>query len=393
MSVVNTYSLSKSFVSFPWLSTEGLYEKPYRDLFAEADIQLEGQRSSDLQIHNPRFYKRVLTEGSLGLGESYMEGWWDCQSLDKFFYKILGAHLPEKVANNKMAFLLEFTARVMNLQSKERAWLVGKQHYDLGNKLYTSMLDSRMIYSCGYWQHASNLEQAQKAKLDLVCRKLHLKPGMTLLDIGCGWGGMAKFAAENYGVSVLGVTISKEQFKFAKQCCKGLPIEFRLQDYRELHHEEFDRIVSIGMFEHVGYKNFRTFMKVSERCLKKEGLFLLHTIGSNTSGVCTDEWIHKYIFPNSMLPSGKQITEAIEDLFIIEDWHNFGTDYDKTLMAWHSNFCKHWNELEPKYNHRFYRMWTYYLLSCAAAFRARKNQLWQIVLSKQGVKEGYSSIR
>jgi len=171
-----------------------------------------------------------------------------------------------------------------------------------------------------------------------------------------------------------------------------LPIELRLQDYRDVH-ETFDHVISLGMFEHVGYKNYRTYMEVASRCLKDDGLFLLHTIGGNMSVTHTDPWIERYIFPNSMLPSLAQIGKAIEKIFVMEDWHNFGADYDKTLMAWFHNFNKHWDTLKGKHGDRFYRMWKFYLLASAGGFRARKNQLWQIVLSKNGVPGGYASIR
>jgi cyclopropane-fatty-acyl-phospholipid synthase len=250
------------------------------------------------------------------------------------------------------------------------------------------MLDKRMIYSCAFWKNASTLDEAQEAKLDMVCRKLELKPGMRVLDIGCGWGGMAQFAAKNYGVEVLGVTISKEQASLARERCQGMPIEIRLQDYRSID-DTFDRILSLGMFEHVGYKNYRTFMNKARNLLKEEGLFLLHTIGSNTSRKTTDCWIQHYIFPNSMIPSAKQIAGSMEGLFVLEDWHNFGADYDKTLMHWFDNFRSSWNALKKNYDERFFRMWKYYLLSCAGTFRARSNQLWQIVLSPKGIPGGY----
>ncbi|MDH7528362.1 MAG: cyclopropane fatty acyl phospholipid synthase, partial [Ignavibacteria bacterium] len=255
-----------------------------------------------------------------------------------------------------------------------------------------NMLDKRMNYSCAYWKDATNLDEAQENKLELICKKLYLKPGMRVLDIGCGWGAFAKYAAEKYGVEVVGITVSKEQLKLAKELCDGLPVEIRLQDYREVN-EKFDRIVSIGMFEHVGYKNYREYFKIAAKNLKDDGIFLLHTIGSNISTKSTDAWTHKYIFPNGMLPSLAQISKTVENLFVIEDVHNFGADYDKTLMAWYNNFKNNWHKLKDKYGERFYRMWEYFLLSCAGAFRARKNQLWQIVLSKKGILGGYSSIR
>lgn len=363
-----------------------------QDILEQADIKINGDRPWDMIVHNDKLYGRVLREGSLGLGEAYMEGWWDCAALDEFFSKLLRADLDRKIRQNWHTVWSLIKAKLMNLQSKSRAFEVGKRHYDLGNDLFKAMLDSHMIYSCAYWRHARSLDQAQEKKLDLICKKLELKPGMKVLDIGCGWGGFARHAAEKYGVNVVGITISKEQIGLAQEYCKGLPIEIRLQDYRDLN-EIFDRIVSIGMFEHVGHKNYKTFMSVVHRCLKDDGLFLLHTIGGNTSTTTADTWITKYIFPNGMLPSMAHITDASEGLFIVEDWHNFGADYDKTLMSWFGRFDRSWDTLKARYDDRFYRMWKYYLLSCAGLFRSRGAQLWQLVMSKRGKSGGYLSIR
>ncbi len=357
---------------------------------ARADITLNGTRPWDPTIHNPRFFARVFKQRSLGLGEAYMDGWWDVPKLDEFFTRLLKSY-PERTTF-KAPFLFKISSYLSNQQSKKKARRVGEEHYDIGNDLYTAMLDSRLLYTCGYWKEATTLEEAQEAKLDLICRKLQLQPGHTVLDIGCGWGGFAKFAAENYGVTVVGITISKEQAKLARKNCAHLPVEIRLEDYRDTQ-GTFDRIVSIGMFEHVGYKNYRTYMEAAHRLLKDDGLFLLHTIGGNYSVTSTDPWIDRYIFPGGMLPSIKQMGAALEKLFVMEDWHNFGADYDKTLMAWHKNFLSAWPQLRHRYSERFKRMWEYYLLVCAGSFRARKNQLWQIVLSKQGMPGGYRSIR
>ena len=363
-----------------------------RDILALAGVKLNGDAPSDIKVHDNRLYRRVLSKGSMGLGEAYMDGWFDSPQLDEFFSKILTANLDSKVKYTPATIKEALLGRVMNFQSKSRAFQVGIHHYDIGNDLYSAMLDKRLTYTCGYWRNATTLDEAQEAKLDLVCRKLGLKPGDRVLDIGCGWGSFLKFAAEKYGVSGVGVTVSKEQVALARELSKGLPIEIRLQDYRELD-EKFNHIVSLGMFEHVGVKNYKTYMKVAQNCLKDGGLFLLHTIGGLSSVSGVDPWLEKYIFPNGMLPSMKQITTAAKDLFVIEDWHSFGADYDKTLMAWFANFERAWPKLEAKYGERFYRMWKYYLLACAGSFRARKNQLWQIVLSKDGVPGGYVSVR
>jgi cyclopropane-fatty-acyl-phospholipid synthase len=368
---------------------ESKIKEVVQKILKPSDIQINGDRPWDIRIHNPSFYERVLSGGSLALGESYMDGWWDCDALDQFFEKILDDRLDKKVkANAKKNLVIMLKAKIINYQNRSKAYVVGKRHYDIGNNLFSIMLDKWLNYSCGYWETAKTLENAQEAKLDLICRKMELSPGMKILDIGCGWGCFAKYAAEKYGANVHGITVSREQVEFANKFCQGLDVKIELKDYRMLN-EKFDRIVSIGMFEHVGCRNFRTFMKVILRCLKANGLFLLHTIGGNTFANSTDPWISKYIFPNSMLPSAKQITSAAEGLFVLEDWHSFGQYYDKTLMAWYKNFTSNWNKLKDDYDERFYRMWTYYLLLSAGCFRSRRNQLWQIVFSKKGIKGGY----
>lgn len=361
-------------------------------ILAFADIRINGERPWDIQVHNEKLFDRVLAQGSLGLGEAYMDGWWDVQSLDQFFTRVLNARLETKIPRNIGLIFAAAKARLMNQQSKSKAFEVGEAHYDIGNDLYQAMLDTRLTYTCGYWKGATTLNEAQEAKLDLVCQKLKLKPGQRVLDIGCGWGSFLKFAAEKYGIQGVGVTVSKEQVALARELCKDLPIEIRLQDYREVK-EQFDHVVSLGMIEHVGMKNYRSYMEVASQCLKDDGLFLLHTIGGNKSVTHTDAWIEKYIFPNSMLPSVAQIGTSIEGLFVMEDWHSFGAYYDHTLMAWFQNFDHAWPELREKYGDRFYRMWKYYLLSCAGSFRSRRNQLWQVVLSKHGVSGGYQSVR
>ncbi|WP_133136360.1 cyclopropane fatty acyl phospholipid synthase [Legionella rowbothamii] len=365
-------------------------QKVIDNLLFFAGVKLNGKEPWDLQIHNEEFYIRILNEGVLGLGESYMDGWWDCRQLDQFFDRIISADIENKVKLNRWLWPKLLLLKLFNYQSKKRALIVGQHHYDLGNDLFQAMLDNRMNYTCGYWHNASSLDIAQCNKLELSCQKLKLKSGMRILDIGCGFGSFAKYAAENYGVSVVGITISKEQREYAQKNCAGLPVEIRFQDYRDLN-ERFDRIVSLGMFEHVGYLNYRTYMQKVADCLEDDGLFLLHTIGNNITTTFCDPWINKYIFPNGMLPSMRQISKAVEGLFVMENWANFGAYYDKTLMAWHDNFEQHWPSLQPQYDERFYRMWRYYLLSCAGAFRARSMQLWQVVLSKHGVRGGYEA--
>lgn len=358
------------------------------ELLAKADVRLGGNRPWDIRLNDARVPDRVLAAGNLGLGEAYMYGQWTCERLDEFFERVLRARLDEQIEPLRL-MLHALKAKLFNRQTARRAWQVGEQHYDIGNDLYEAMLDRRMTYTCGYWQNgARTLDEAQEHKLDMICRKLGLKPGMRLLDIGCGWGSLMGFAAERYGVTCVGVTISKEQAELGAERYRHLPVEFRLQDYRELD-ERFDRIASVGMFEHVGPKNYRAYFEVANRCLDDHGLFLLHTIGKNRRGTHSDPWIDKYIFPNGELPTIGQIADASGDMFVAEDLHNFGADYDRTLMAWYANFVAAWPKLQAKMGERFFRMWSYYLLSCAGGFRAREIQLWQWVLSKRGVPGGY----
>ncbi|MDD5193219.1 MAG: cyclopropane fatty acyl phospholipid synthase [Candidatus Nanoarchaeia archaeon] len=368
---------------------ETSYEKTCREILGLADIQINGNRPWDIKVNNPELYKRILSQGSLGLGESYMDGWWDCKAIDEFINRIFRAELDKKVKNlSNMSIILK--AKLTNPQRRD-AFDIGKKHYDTGNDLFSLMLDKRMVYTCAYWENAKNLDSAQENKLRLTCEKLKLKPGMKVLDIGCGWGSFLKYAAEKYGIKGVGITVSKEQVELGNQLCKGLDVEIRYQDYEDLD-EKFDRIVSLGMFEHVGHKNFRKYMEIVNKCLNENGLFLLHTIGSMNTRGGTDPWLNKYIFPNGFLPSLNQIIKSSENLFILEDLHNFSVNYDKTLIAWHHNFIKSWDKLKEKYPERFKRMWEYYLLSCAGAFRARNIQIWQIVFSKGRILE-YKSIR
>ena len=357
---------------------------------SKAGISINPATGAEAVIHDERFFERVLRDGTLGLGESYMDGWWDAEPLDGVLFKAANAQIQDAFPRDLPLLFSIARARLFNMQ-RLRIREVGEKHYDLGNDLYAAMLDRRMVYSCGYWAEATNLDEAQEAKLDLICRKIGLEPGMHVLDIGSGWGGFLQFAAERYGVSGLGVTVSKEQAALANERTRDLPVETRLLDYQALE-GRFDRIISIGMFEHVGYKNYRAYFEKARQLLKPDGLFLLHTIGGNHTSIHGDPWAEKYIFPNGMLPSITQIGQASEGVFVMEDWHNFGADYDRTLMAWLANFDAAWPTLSQRYDERFRRMWRYYLSVFAAIFRARQVNLWQIVLSPRGVRGGYRRV-
>ena len=362
----------------PRLECKILVEK----LLSHADIAIDGDRPWDISVRDDRFYGRVLLHGSLGLGESYVDGWWDSRSLDQFFSRVLCVSLDSNPLWNWRMGLRRLLSDEFNQQTRPQAQRAAEEHYDLGNELFQNMLDRRMVYTCARWKHTTNLDEAQERKLDFVCRKLSFEPGMTLLDIGCGWGSLAKFAAQKYGVKVVGITLSKQQMQLAQETCKDLPITIRLWDYRDVH-ETFDRVASLGMFEHVGYRNYRRFFEVAHECLRPGGLLFLSTIGSNYSKHATDPWFDKYIFANSYLPSAAEITGAMEGLFTVGDWENWRPDYDRTVMAWFQNFQQHWQDLEPLYGARFYRLWKYYLMTAAACFRSRRNQVWQILALRE----------
>lgn len=373
-------------------------KKRLEGLLAQCGIELNGERSFDIQIKDERVFDRILKNPSLGAGDSYVDGWWDCEALDEFFNRILRYLNVDEIYGRWQILRLLMRNFFFNEQTKLRSKRVAEVHYNIGNDLYEKMLGSSMGYTCGYWSKAQNIDEAQYHKYDLICRKVAIAPGDKVLELGCGWGGFAKYAAEHYGAEVVAVNVSSEQIKYARDHAIDLPIRYVLTDYRNVaqynpNGHKFDKVVSIGMCEHVGYKNYRHLMRIARQQLKEDGLFLLHTIGKNHSYNYSDPWIAKYIFPNSVLPSIKRLAAASEGHFVVEDLHNFGVDYDKTLLAWHENFVNAWPELKEKYGERFYRMWRYYLLSCAGGFRSRELQLWQFVLSPKGKVNGYCSVR
>jgi len=365
-------------------------------VLAHADIALNGNRPWDIQFKDPRLYSAVKKNALVGLGDAYIDGWWECEALDEMFCRLLQIGAQHVFRNHPRVILRALGALVFNQQMPRAAARYIHAHYDLGYELFSRTLDQRMVYSCAYWDNAKTLDEAQEAKLDLVCKKLQLERGMTVLDIGCGWGSWVRFAAEHYGVRAVGITLSSDQAEFARTNCKGLDIEIRIQDYRTVR-ETFDRIASIGMFEHVGPKNYRAFFDIAHSTLRDDGLFLLHTFATRdpfpNRSHCEVDWINKHIFPGLVVPSMGQIGRAVDRRFVIEDVHNFGADYDATLLAWAENVERHWTQLRDKYDERFHRMWRYYLLTCAGAFRSRAYQVWQMVLSKNGVIGGYQSQR
>jgi cyclopropane-fatty-acyl-phospholipid synthase len=352
-------------------------------LLALADIQVNGTRPWDIVVHDERFFSRVLANGTLGFGESYMDAWWDCEALDEMSCRAIRARLDRRFAFRLPNLWTFVTALLINQQTLRRSKKVGRVHYDLSNDFFEAMLDPNMQYSCALFDEDDDLALAQLRKLEWICQRLRLRPGLRLLDVGCGWGGLARYAARNYGCQVVGITISREQFDYAQRWCSGLDIEIQLRDYRETISGRFDRIVSVGMIEHVGRKNYRTYFRKADRLLQDDGFFLCQGIGANSSRVGGDPWIERYIFPNSMLPSAAQLIRAAEGLFILEDLKNIGPNYDRTLLAWQENFRYNWPRFADRYGERFRRMWRFYLLTCAGAFRARSLQMFSLLFSKE----------
>ncbi len=353
-----------------------------RELLRRADITIGGDAPWDIQVHDQRVYVRALRDGTLGIGEAYVEGWWDCQAIDQMFERVTRAQLDLVLSESWVLLANAVKARIRNLQAA-RPFEVGERHYDVGNDLYQAMLGPRMVYTCAYWKNADNLDAAQEAKLDLVCRKIGARPGMRILDLGCGWGGFAAFAAERYGASVVGYTVSREQWAFSQERHAQLPVEIRLDDYRKAT-GSYDAVVSIGLMEHVGPKNYRAYMDLAARCLAPGGIVFIHTIGGQEPRAQIDPWYHKYIFPNAVIPTLGQLATAMNNLLVVEDVHNIGPDYDHTLMAWWAKFDRAWPTLRARYGDPFYRMWKFYLLTSAAQFRARALNLFQIVATATG---------
>jgi len=392
-----------------------------RELAALAGITVNGPNPWDLKVNDERFYGRVLRQGSLGFGESYMDGWWDCEQIEELFYLIFTSGVRDKIKPNADLYLAFLKSKLFNMQSKVRSRRVAEDHYDLPTEIYMSFLDPYNQYTSACFEGPEDLNTAQEQTLELICKKLQLKSSDNVLDIGCGWGGFAKFAAEHCGCRVVGVSISSVQIGYAKNYCQGLPVDIIYSDYRDLAPEftgAFDKVLIRGMIEHVGRKNYRRLMRTVHRCLNDghSSLFLLDTLGGNTSVSMADPWVDEYVFPGGMAPSIEQLGRASQGLFIVEDWHNFGFSYYKTLIGWDGNFEENWDktreqlkpyydntlkawcarnlkgswsEIKDRYDERFRRKFKYYFLSFAGSIKARRLQQWQIVLSKRGVPGGY----
>lgn len=359
-----------------------------------AGIVIDGDRPWDIQVIRGRFFRRAA-RGNLGLGEAYVDNDWDVESLDALFRRVIIAGLGHSNIARLNNLLRRVRARIANLQSRRRATAVIESHYDLDHRMYEQFLGPWNQYTCCFFVDTDDLEQAEVRKLELICDKLEIESTDRVLDIGCGWGGFAKYAASTRGCHVTGVSLSQEQVAYAREYTSGLPVEIMLSDYRDLAQRidpPFDKILICGMIEHVGYKNYRSIMRVVHRLLKDDGLFLLHTIGNSENTTLADPWIEKYIFRNSMIPSMMQIVQSLTGKFVVHDWENYGHYYSKTLSAWHENFERNWDRIRSlktphQFDERFRRMWKYYLLTSKAAFDVEDLQLWQIVMTKMGMRD------
>jgi cyclopropane-fatty-acyl-phospholipid synthase len=382
-----------------WYTTAMEKRSKIQTLLSYADITIDGSAMHDIVVHDERAFDAWLSNSTLGFGESYVKGWWSSQQLDETIFRMINnrERIISGVGFDINLALLALKSKLTNRQSVRRSKIVGIEHYDLGNSLFETILDPYMQYSCGYWERgAESLDQAQVDKLRLIGEKLLLTDGMRVLDVGCGWGGLAHFLAQEFNVEVVGITISAEQQKYAQERFGSDRVEYQLQDYRDFESQPFDRVVSVGMLEHVGHKNYKTYFQKILQLLKDDGIALIHCIGDSVTDTQADPWLDRYIFANGMLPSMKQITASIPEPYVIEDWHNFGSSYDRTLMAWHEKFIHAWPRMKSEFglDDEFRLMWEYYLLACAGNFRTRKRaQLWQIVLRKSGQFGGYNAPR
>ncbi len=359
------------------------YERRAQELFALAGIKINGDQPCDIQVRNNAAFVRLFGYGSLGWGEAYVDGYWDCEQLDDFVCRCLIANLTGHFRPSD--FLLFLRARLLN---RSFPTLAVPKHYESGIELFEKMLDQRLIYSSGYWKNATTLNEAQEHKLDLVAEKLGLKAGMKVLDIGCGWGGAIRYFAERYKVSGLAVTTSKNQYDVACQTCKDLPIEIRLHDYREVS-EQFDCSYSIEMLGHLKPKHYKHYFQFVNRTLREGGSHLVQVAGSSMRAVRSDPWVQRYIFPGGYVPAPSQLIAAAQASLNLEDWQILTKDHDQTFMAWHENLSAAWKDFEEEVDERTVRMWRYYLLSFAGVFRSNASQLWQIVFSKSAVNPTY----
>lgn len=385
-------------------------ERIIRRVFAEAGVNIveKNYSQTEFKSHDIRldsclkksFFRKVYANPSLGLAESYfLDHAWVCDDLVGLIDRIMKADLLSKLSLvMKLRLVLKslpqfFKTWVFN-KVRSKPYEIGQQHYDKGNSLYKEMLGSDdMTYSCGLWDDADDLKQAHLNNFDRACQNMKLKPGMKVLDVGCGNGSFLKYAAEKYGIEGVGITVSEEQAKFAREFCEDLSIKIMVRDYRELGEEffgYFDAIASFGMFEHVGPRNHQTYFKMISKYLKPGARFFFHTIANFKKAIFLDPFIFKWIFPSSYVPTIKQVLNAAKEYFIhIETYDVKAENYAKTLAVWYKRFKDGW---ESKLRHlyydkvmqgdSFYKMWCYYLASCQALFKVNGKYVLQVVFEK-----------
>jgi cyclopropane-fatty-acyl-phospholipid synthase len=372
-----------------------LFKPLLENLLEGSGVRVNGDRPWDIRVNRERLFRRAL-RGSLGIGEAYIDGDWDCDALDELFRRVLSSNVQQKPLVRAASALKRLQSRLTNLQTRRRSRAVAEEHYDLDHRMYALFLGPWNQYTCCFFDGTQDLESAEVAKLEMLCDKLELRRGDRLLDIGCGWGGLAKYAAATRGCEVTGITLSDEQLRFASDFTRGLPVTIRRLDYRDLPGSglpPFDKISIVGMIEHVGYRNYAGLFEIAREMLKPDGLFLLHTIGNNEHSTVVDPWIEKYIFRNSMAPAMAHLAGAAEGRFVIEDWENYGHHYVPTLQAWHDRFNANWDRIRAldtrhPFDERFRRMWNYYLMSSKAAFEVEQLFLWQLVMTRRNSGRG-----
>ncbi len=375
--------------------TMRLFKPLIESLLEGTGVRLDGDRPWDIRVNRERLYRRAL-RGSLGFGEAYIDGDWDCEALDELFRRLLSANTQKRPLIRAARAVKSLQSRLMNLQTRRRSRAVAEEHYDLDHRMYALFLGPWNQYTCCFFDGTDDLERAEVVKLEMLCDKLELRAGDRLLDIGCGWGGFAKYAASTRGCEVTGISLSDAQIHYATEYTRGLPVTIRRLDYRDLPDSglaPFDKISIVGMIEHVGYKNYAGLLGIVHDMLKPDGLFLLHTIGNNERSTVVDPWIEKYIFRNSMAPAMSQLADASEGRFVIEDWENYGHHYVPTLQAWYERFNANWDRIRTlitarPFDERFRRMWNYYLMSSKAAFDVEHLHLWQLVMTRRNSGRG-----
>lgn len=349
-------------------------------LLREANIEPNGASPWDPQIKDERFYRTVLLRGSVGLGDAYLNGWWECADISGFILRIIKSGIHLRVPRVDI-FLRRLRFGLIDAQNRIRSKRVAELHYDEDPYIFEVMLGSTNSYTCARWKGVITLDAAQQQKMDLLCKKAGLSSGMTVLDIGSGWGGFLAYAAERYQVRGIGLTISKTQLDYARKRYGNLPVEFRLQDYRDFV-GGVDAVVSICVIEHVGSDHYREyFQKVRETLTREDGFFAMQCILACDTQARMDPWTEKHIFPNGILPTLERIENAVEGILHIVDREFFRDDYVRTFSAWYENLVRNKNAIIARCGVRYFRKYEYYLCLYIAGFGSGRIDVGQFVLS------------